>query len=105
MRVRKTVCEEPVTIDEAPVHVQYEVRRVRINRVVENTSPSRVEGDTTIIPVYEEETVTITRLVLREEVHLVRRQRIEHRPRTLTLRKENVEVQRIASESGSRTVT
>jgi len=98
VRVRKTVSEEPATIDLALVHEEYEVVRIPVNKVVETKAPTRVDGDTTIIPVYEEETVTVTRLILREEVHLVKKERIEHRPHTITLRKESAEVERIPTK-------
>jgi uncharacterized protein (TIGR02271 family) len=101
VRVHKTVSEETATVDEAIVHEEYEIRRVPMNKVVEATSPTRVDGDTTIIPVYEEETVTVTRLILREEMHLIKRRRVENRPRTIKLRKENVEVERIPAKRSS----
>lgn len=46
------------------------VRRVPIEREVDEVPAIRTEGDTTIIPVVEEILVVEKRLVLREEIHL-----------------------------------
>ncbi len=99
VRVRKTVSREPFTIDEPLVRDEYEIERVPANRVVTQPFPTRVEGDTTIIPVYEEQTMVIKRLILREEIHLIKKQRTTHHRATVTLRKENVEVERIPSKT------
>lgn len=98
VRVRKTVVEEPFTINEPLVRDEYEIKRVPINQVVTATSSCRVEGDVTIVPVYEEESVVVKRLVLREEIHLIKKHRITHHRGTITLRKENVDVERIPSK-------
>jgi uncharacterized protein (TIGR02271 family) len=71
-----------------------EVQRVPINRIVEAPAPPREEGDTTIVPVYEEVVVIEKKLVLKEEIH-IRRQRQTHREQqTVTLRSEAVQVLR-----------
>jgi stress response protein YsnF len=71
---------------------------VPVNTVVAEAVPPREEGDTLIVPIFEEVLVTEKRLLLREEVHIVRR-RVEVRaPQTITLRKENVDVHRIEDE-------
>ena len=94
VRVSKTISEDPVTIDEPTIHEEYTVERVPVNRIVTETEGVRVEGDMTIIPVYEEQTVTIKRLVLREEIHLTKTRREEHKPQTILLRKETIEIER-----------
>jgi stress response protein YsnF len=59
---------------EAPLVVEtVDVQRVPRNVVVEAMPAVRTEGDTTVIPVVEEELVVAKRLVLREEVHVTRR--------------------------------
>jgi len=63
--------------------------------MIDEAPEIRHEGDTTIIPVLEEVLVVEKRLILREELHIIRR-REEHRdPQKVTLRKENVEVERV----------
>lgn len=99
VRVSKIVTEEPFCVDEPLIRDEYEIKRVPIGKVVTETFPSRVEGDVTIVPVYEEETIVVKRLVLREEIHLVKKQRVTHHRGTITLRKEKVEVERIPSRN------
>ncbi|MCU0893405.1 MAG: YsnF/AvaK domain-containing protein [Rhodospirillales bacterium] len=55
----------------------------------------RQEGDTTIIPVFEEVVVVEKRLKLVEEVRLTKRQTIRHEPQTITLRRQEAVVERL----------
>lgn len=68
VRVTKTseVKEVPVDISLSSSHA--EVQRFPINRVVNRTFGSRQEGDTLIVPVFEE--ILIKQLLLKEEVHI-----------------------------------
>ena len=72
-----------------------EVERVPVGRVVEAVEPPRTEGDTTVVPVYEEVLVIQKRLVLREEVRLVTRREPVPGPERVTLRRQRVEVERL----------
>jgi uncharacterized protein (TIGR02271 family) len=93
--IHKHVTSAESTVDEPLVRDNYDVQHVPVNRIIDNPPEIRHEGDTTIIPVLEEVLVVEKRLILREELHIVRR-REEHRdPQKVTLRKENVEVQRV----------
>jgi uncharacterized protein (TIGR02271 family) len=58
---------------------------------------TRVEGDTTIIPVVEEVLYTEKRLILKEEIHVTRRRTTEHFHDTVTLRHQEAVVSRIQS--------
>ena len=58
---------------------------------------TRVEGDTTIIPVVEEVLYTEKRLILREEIHITRRRTTEHFHDTVTLRHQEAVVSRLQS--------
>jgi len=58
---------------------------------------TRVEGDTTIIPVVEEVLFTEKRLILKEEVHVTRRRTTEHYHDTVTLRHQEAVVSRLQS--------
>lgn len=61
-------------MDEEPLFAEdVDVQRVAINQVVESVPDTRIEGDTTIIPVVEEILVVEKRLVLREEVRITKR--------------------------------
>ncbi len=94
VRVTKTVVESPQTYDASIVHEDYVIERVPVNREVSAIEPARVEGDVTIISVYEEELVTTTRLMLREEIHLIKRRRVESRQGAMPIRKHEVHVER-----------
>ena len=68
-----------------------------MQRVVDGPVPVREENGTTIISIVEEVLVVEKRLMLREEIH-IRKQRIEtHQPQRVTLRSEEVRVERIPS--------
>src|ERR1700760_134076 len=69
VRVRKIVHEQmqPVSIPLRTEHV--EVRRVPVNRPVEERFAPRREGNTLIIPVFEYVPVVKLQLTLKEELH------------------------------------
>ena len=55
----------------------------------------RYEGDGMIVPVLEEVIVTEKRLMQREELHVRKRQIETRKPRHVTLRREEVTVERV----------
>ncbi len=105
VRVTKRVVEYPTTFEETTAFESYEVERVPLDRVVEQTSGPRTEGDVIIIPVYEEEVVLVKRLRLREEIRLVKKRREERSPRTIVLKKEEVVVERYPASSATSSQT
>ena len=72
-----------------------EVQRVPVGRTVTAPPPIRTEDGVTIDPVLEEVLVVEKRLVLKEEVHLVRRVRSETHEVPVTLRKQHAVVSRL----------
>jgi uncharacterized protein (TIGR02271 family) len=95
VRVRKRVSEQEQTVDEPLLADEITIERVPLNRVVDQAEPARVEGDTTVIPLFEERIVIEKRLVLREEVRITKR-RIERRaPQRVTVQREEVTVERV----------
>lgn len=94
VRIVKTVRTEDIVVDE-PLHREdIDVERVMVNRYVEEPQPIRYEGDVTIIPLFEEVLVVEKRLLLREEIHIIRQQKTIHNPQVYTLRREEVQVER-----------
>ena len=85
-------------VDEALVHEGVVVERVPVGRYVEAVPPVRQEGDTTIVPVVEEEVVITRRLLLREEVHLRRTRTVRRHTETVSLREQTAHVTRIQAE-------
>lgn len=97
VRVRKLVHQRDEVVDQPLVSQQIEVTRVAINQPITDLPQVRQEGDTTIIPVIEEVLVVEKRLLLKEEVHITRRQTTLHEPQTVTLRSEEIVVERLPS--------
>jgi uncharacterized protein (TIGR02271 family) len=89
---REEVVDEPLSRDE--VHVE----RVAVNRVVDGPSGARREGDTLIVSVYEEVLIVEKRLMLKEEVRITTRKHVEREPQAVTLRSEDVVVERLPPE-------
>jgi len=72
-----------------------EVTRVPVGRPVEGDLPQmRTEGDTTIVPVFEEVLVVEKRLMLKEELHIRRRPTVERVEVPVQLRKQEAIVER-----------
>ncbi|MBI5669168.1 MAG: YsnF/AvaK domain-containing protein [Chloroflexi bacterium] len=101
VRVRKIVREEEQTVDETLLREDVEVQRVPVNRVLDAPATPRQEGDTLVIPVMEEMLVVEKRLVLKEEIHVTRHQRQVPAAETVTVRKEEVLVERLEPDETS----
>jgi uncharacterized protein (TIGR02271 family) len=94
VRITKIVHERETIVDEPFLRDEVEVERVLIDRVVDAPVPVRYEDDTMIVPIMEEVLVIEKRLVLKEELY-IRKRRVEtHRPQQVTLRREEVHVER-----------
>ena len=96
-RVEEQVLDVPLLEDTV------EVKRVPVNRIVEGPTPVREEGNVTVVPVFEEVLVVEKRLMLKEEIHLVRRKVETHERQTFALRKEEVHVLRSAASGDDST--
>ena len=96
VRVEPEVRHERV--DVSLVEDEVEVQRVPINRIIDKPVPVRQEGDVTIVPVFEEVLVVQKKLVLKEEVHIVRRARKRSQAQQIALRRENVKITRIPTD-------
>jgi uncharacterized protein (TIGR02271 family) len=95
VRITKVVHEREALVDEPLWREEVEVTRVPMQRVVEGPVPVREEHGTTILSVVEEVLVVEKRWMLREEIH-IRKQRLEtHQPQQITLRSEDVQVERV----------
>lgn len=99
VRFIKTVQTEERTIDEPLLHETVEVQRVPVNQVVEAAPAARYEGETLIVPLLEEVLVVEKRLLVKEELHITRRRTVVHEPQTITLRREEMQVERTSGES------
>jgi uncharacterized protein (TIGR02271 family) len=95
VRLRKLVHERDELVDQEVTRETVQVERVPVGRVVDGPVAIRQEGDTIVVPVLEEVLVVERRLVLKEEVRIVR-QRVTERaePQRVTLRREEIVVER-----------
>lgn len=96
IRINKKVLEEQVNVESPVIYDKLDIERIPINEYVETAPPAvRYEGETMIVPILEEVVVVEKRLVLREELRITRRQVHTTISQPVTLRKEEVTVDRI----------
>lgn len=79
-----------------------EVRRVPVNRVVQQAPATRTQGDTLIIPVVEEELIVTKRLVVKEEIHVIRRRTKKRVTEEVEVARERAQVSRL--DAGGQTI-
>ncbi len=72
-----------------------EIERVAINRPVDAPTPTRQEGDITIIPVFAEVLVVTKQLMLKEEIRITRKQTSRQHKDVVELRSEEVRIERV----------
>ncbi len=103
VHIAKRVSEEREVIDLPTIREEITVERVAINEYVDTPPGIRYEGDTTIVPVLREVVVTQKRLLLVEEVHVIKRRVQETNTQEIVLRKEEVHIERTpgSADSGS----
>lgn len=94
VRVRVVPTQREQTVSLSLAETQADVRRVAIGRIVEGPPPVREEGDVVIVPVLEEVLVVEKRLLLKEEIHIVRSEKTRVEERRVSLRSEHVEISR-----------
>ena len=93
--ISKSVEEENELVTLPYFSDEVEVKHVPVNREVHEVPEVRREGNTTILPVVEEELVVSRRLILKEEVHIhMKRRELEHKE-AVRLRRERVDVKRV----------
>lgn len=97
VRVSTHVSVREELVDVPLVQEEINVVRVPVGRVVEAMEGPREEGDTLIFPVYDEVLVVEKRLVLREEVRLKKSRREQHEEQRVSLRREEVQIDRTSA--------
>ena len=98
VRVTKKVHEQEKVVDEPLTAEEVDVKRIKVDRVVDAPVPVRYVGDTMIVPLLEEMLVVEKRLVLKEELHITKRQVETHRPQQIILRSEEAIVDRFNAQ-------
>jgi uncharacterized protein (TIGR02271 family) len=96
VRVHKSVTELPHAIDQMLLHDDVVVEHVAIDMIVaaDQAPTTRYEGDTLIVPILEEVLVVEKRIRIKEEVHIIRSRRETHHIETVSLKSEQVHVER-----------
>jgi len=95
VRVEKQVESRIRKLDIPLVHEEVEVKRVPVNRVVAEAPSPHKEGDVLIIPVVEEELIVTKRLVVKEEIHILKKRFQDRVVKEVELEREHAVVQRI----------
>lgn len=78
------------------------VERVSVDRFVEQPTGIRREGETLVIPVFEEVPVVVIKTKLKEEVRVTTRTTTQFRRTPVEIRRETVTIERIPALSGDR---
>lgn len=71
-----------------------EIERIPVQRVIEQAPPVRQEGEVTIVPVVEEVLVVEKRLMLKEEIRIIRHRSTRQHHEEIPLRVEDVRISR-----------
>jgi uncharacterized protein (TIGR02271 family) len=95
VQVRKQTHSTEVNINEDLIHEEVVVETIPKGHRIFEMPIIREEGDTTIIPVIEEVIYTEKRIILKEEIRITRRRRVEHFHDRITLRHQEAVVSRI----------
>lgn len=98
IRIGKRVYEEEQTVSTPLISEKVDVERVAVGEFVDTLPEVRYEGDTMIIPVVEEVVVVEKRLRLVEELRVTRQHIETTATEQITLRKEEVTVERLDPE-------
>ena len=98
VKITKKVREEEETVDIPVLQEDVQVERVPVNRFVETAPQVRYEGETMIVPVLREVVVVEKRIELIEELHITKRTIQTQVSQQVTLRTEEVTVERLPGE-------
>jgi stress response protein YsnF len=94
LRVRIETEHRDASVRLERLEQQFDIERVRVDRPVDAPRAPWTEGDTVVVPVYEEVPTVVRRLVLVEELRLHRRTVRSAEDRQVPLRQERAVVER-----------
>ncbi len=81
---------------------EVDVQRLCVNEVVDTLPSTRVVGEVTIVPVFEETFVVVRQWLVKEELHIrTRRTAGTPAPQRVVLRSESIEIERVATAHAS----
>ena len=88
-----------LAVDEPVLSEEVEVERVPVGKFVDTPPEPRQEGDTLVFPVLEEVLVVERKIRLKEEIRVRKRVTERRDSQTVTLRKEEIKIDRIPGGS------
>lgn len=94
VRVVKRVVEHEYLIDQELRRDHVEVKRVKVNRVVDGPQQPVQSGNTTVIPIVEEVLRIERQWVVTEEIHLTRTEETNVHQEKIVLNREEATVER-----------
>jgi uncharacterized protein (TIGR02271 family) len=92
VRVSTRTEERQQAIREELLREEVAIERVRIDRFSDTEPQMRQDGDVLIVPVFEE--VLVKRILVREELRITRKRRVDEVEELVTLKRQNVVVER-----------
>jgi len=95
VRVDKHVEKRIRKVETPLIHEDVEIRRVPVNRVITEMPKMRRDRDSVVIPVVEEEVIVTKRLVLKEEIHLIKHRTSDRAVQEVELNRESAEIRRL----------
>jgi stress response protein YsnF len=95
VRISKTHEKDNVVVMAQAVSRDLVVERVSVDRFVEHPTGIRREGETLVIPVFEEVPVVVMKTKLKEEVRVTTRTTTQSRRTPVSIRRETVTIDRI----------
>jgi stress response protein YsnF len=99
VRIHTRVEEDEELVATPVVTETIEVEHVPLDLWVETPVPERQEGDTRIVTLHAEITVTLTRLKAVEEIRITKKRQTSNSTKRVTLRRESAVVERIPAAS------
>lgn len=96
IRVHKRVETRNVVFEDRLLSQGYDINRVPVDRIIPAPLEPRYEGDTLVLPVFEEVLVVEKRLILREEIRITRQTTERIDEQNVPVRREVVEVERLS---------
>jgi len=96
--VHITVSERDEVINALLARHDVTVERVPVDRIVTELPTARQEGETWVVPVFEERLVVEKQLVLKEELRITTKTRHEAVQQTVRLRQEHVDIETVGGD-------
>jgi uncharacterized protein (TIGR02271 family) len=97
--IHKKVHKEDKDVEVPVSHEEVEIKKVTINKYVTEAPDVRYEGNTTIIPVIKEVAVIEKKLLLVEEIHVIKHVVEKTEEHVVPLRKEEIQVEHYTRKS------